>query len=218
MKYLRCMAANNSVVWHRRRVDIRVRGDQLALKRVQYNKFGFIFSVTMELQLDHVRDILRRTPSTLNLLLQDLPEAWLMTNEGPDTWSPYDVLGHLIHGEETDWIPRAKIILEHGETRAFTPFNREAMFEESKGKSIAGLLNTFAQLRAESLRQFDELNLTPELLKKRGLHPELGPVTLGQLLATWVVHDLSHVAQVARTMAKTYANATGPWSAYLSIL
>ena len=172
----------------------------------------------MEVQLDHVRDILRRTPSTLNFLLQDLPEDWLMTNEGPDTWSPYDVVGHLIHAEETDWIPRAKMILEHGESRAFTPFNREAMFESSKGKSIADLLHTFAQLRAESLRQFDGLNLTPELLQKRGLHPELGSVTLGQLLATWVVHDLSHIGQIARVMSKQYGEAVGPWKAYLPVL
>jgi len=172
----------------------------------------------MEVQLDHVRDILRRTPSTLKFLLQDLPEDWLMTNEGGETWSPYDVVGHLIHGEETDWIPRAKMILEHGESRAFTPFNREAMFDHSKGKSIAELLNTFAQLRAESLQQFDELDLTPELLEKRGLHPELGPVTLGQLLATWVVHDVSHIGQIARVMSKQYGEAVGPWKAYLPVL
>jgi hypothetical protein len=172
----------------------------------------------MEVQLDHVRDVLRRTPSTLNLLLQDLPEDWLMTNEGPDTWSPYDVVGHLIHAEETDWIPRARMILEDGESRAFTPFNREAMFESSKGKSIADLLNTFAELRRGSLQQFDELNLTPELLGKRGLHPEFGPVTLGQLLATWVVHDLSHIGQIARVMSKQYGEAVGPWKAYLPVL
>src|ERR1043165_9360525 len=143
----------------------------------------------MELELEHAQDVLRRTPSTLKLLLHDLPEAWLMTNEGPDTWSPYDVVGHLIHGEETDWIPRAKMILANGESRPFTPFNREAMFEKSEGKSINELLNTFAQMRAESLRQLDELNLTPEMLGKRGLHPELGPVTLSQLLATWAAPD-----------------------------
>lgn len=218
MKSSRFMAANNSVVWHRRRVSFRVRGDQLAFKRVQYSKFEFIFSVTMELQLEHVRDILKRTPSTLNLLLQDLPEPWLKTNEGPDTWSPYDVVGHLIHGEETDWIPRAKMILENGESRAFTPFNREAMFEKSKGKSIDELLNTFAQLRAESLQQLDELKLTPEMLEKRGLHPELGPVTLSQLLATWVVHDLSHIGQIVRVMCKQYGETVGPWKAYLPVL
>src|ERR1044072_10025901 len=115
----------------------------------------------MEVQLDHVRDILRRTPSTLNLMLQDLPYDWLMTNEGPDTWSPYDVVGHLIHGEETDWIPRAKMILEHGESRAFEPFDRVGMFEKSKGKSIAELLDEFARLRKESLHELSEMKLTP---------------------------------------------------------
>ena len=172
----------------------------------------------MELQLEDVRDILRRTPPTLNLLLQDLPERWLMNNEGPNTWSPYDVVGHLIHGEETDWIPRAKIILEHGESRAFTPFNREAMFEKSKDKSIAELLNTFTELRAESLQQLDELNLTPEMLEKRGLHPELGPVTLSQLFAAWVVHDLGHIGQIVRVMSKQYGEAVGPWKSYLPVL
>jgi len=172
----------------------------------------------MELQLEHVRDILRRTPSTLNLLLQDLSEPWLMTNEGPDTWSPYDVVGHLIHGEETDWIPRAKMILEDGQSRPFTPFNREAMFDKSKGKSIKELLDTFAQLRTESLRELEDLNVTPELLDKRGLHPELGPVTLSQLLATWVVHDLGHIGQIVRVMSKQYGDAVGPWKAYLPVL
>ena len=172
----------------------------------------------MKLELEDVRNILRRTPPTINLLLQDLPEPLLMTNEGPDTWSPYDVVGHLIHGEETDWIPRARIILEYGETRAFKPFNREAMFEKSKSKSINELLDTFARLRADSLQQLDEMNLTPELLEKRGLHPELGPVTLSQLLATWVVHDLSHIGQIVRVMSKQYGDAVGPWKAYLPIL
>ena len=172
----------------------------------------------MELQLEHAKDILRRTPATLNLLLQGLPEPLLTTNEGPDTWSPYDIVGHLVHGEETDWIERACIILEEGESRAFTPFNREAMFEKSKGKSIDELLNTFARLRAENLHQLDELNLTPELLEKRGLHPELGRVTLSQLLSTWVVHDLSHIGQIVRVMSKQYGDAVGPWKAYLPVL
>lgn len=172
----------------------------------------------MELQLEHAKDILRRTPSTLNLLLQDLAEPWLMTNEGPDTWRPYDIVGHLIHAEEADWIPRAKMILEHGDSRAFTPFNREAMFEQSKGKSIGELLETFARMRAETLQQLDELHLTPELLEKRGLHPELGSVTLSQLLATWVVHDLGHIAQITRVMSKQYGDAVGPWKAYLPVL
>ncbi|HEX3251638.1 MAG TPA: DinB family protein [Pyrinomonadaceae bacterium] len=172
----------------------------------------------MKLQLEDVKDILRRTPSTLNLLLQDIPEKWLMNNEGPDTWSPFDVVGHLIHGEETDWIPRAKMILEHGKSRAFTPFNREAMFEKSKGKTIAELLDMFAHLRAESLQKLDELNITPEQLEKRGLHPELGSVTLSQLLATWVVHDLGHIGQIVRVMSKQYGEAVGPWKAYLPVL
>ena len=172
----------------------------------------------MEFELAHAVDILRRTPATLNSLLRDLPEPWPVQNEGPETWSAYDVIGHLIHGEEADWIPRARIILEDGESRAFTPFNRESMFEKSKGKSIKELLDTFARLRAESLRELDELNLTPELLEKRGLHPELGGVTLSQLLATWVVHDLSHIGQIVRVMSKQYGDAVGPWKAYLPIL
>lgn len=172
----------------------------------------------MEFELAPAIEILKRTPATLNSLLRDLPEPWLVRNEGPETWSPYDVIGHLIHGEETDWIPRAKIILEHGETRAFEPFNRVAMFEESRAKSITELLDTFAQLRAESLGELQAMNLTADLLNKRGRHPELGVVTLGQLLSTWVVHDLGHIRQVVRVMSKQYREAVGPWKAYLSIL
>jgi hypothetical protein len=171
----------------------------------------------MEFELAHAQDILKSTPATLNAMLRDLPEGWLVQNEGPETWSPYDVIGHLIHGEETDWIPRAKIILEHGETRAFEPFDRVAMFEKSK-KSIGELLDTFAELRANNLRELQAMNLTSDLLDKRGLHPELGLVTLRQLLSTWVVHDLGHIRQVARVMSKQYRDAVGPWKAYLSIL
>lgn len=172
----------------------------------------------MELKLEQVTEILRRTPSTLNSLLRDLPEPWLVNNEGPDTWSPYDIVGHLIHGDETDWIPRAKIIVEHGETRPFDAFDRVAMFEKSKGKSIGELLDIFARLRAENLRELQQLNLTADLLEKRGMHPELGVVTLKQLLATWVAHDLGHIRQVVRVMAKQYRYEVGPWKAYLSIL
>ena len=172
----------------------------------------------MKLELEHVTEILRRTPATLNALLRDLPEPWLVHNEGPETWSPYDIVGHLIHGEETDWIPRAKIILDHAETRPFEPFDLVAMFEKSKGKSIAELLDTFARLRAENLGELQKLNLTTDLLEKRGLHPELGVVTMKQLLATWVVHDLGHIRQVVRVMAKQYRDEVGPWKAYLSIL
>jgi hypothetical protein len=172
----------------------------------------------MEFELTQAIEVLKRTPATLDTLLRDLPEPWLVQNEGPETWSPYDVIGHLIHGEETDWIPRAKIILEHGETRAFEPFDRVAMFEESKRKTVAQLLDTFAQLRTENVRELQAMNLTSDLLNKRGRHPELGVVTLRQLLSTWVVHDLGHIRQVVRAMSKQYREAVGPWKAYLSIL
>lgn len=172
----------------------------------------------MEFQLDHAKDILRRTPPLLNSLLHNLPREWTLANEGPDSWSPFDVLGHLIYGEETDWIPRAKIILEDGESRPFEPFDRLAMFEKSKGTSVDDLLTEFEQLRRDSLQQLEEMNLTPELLLKRGTHPELGSVTMSQLLSAWVVHDLGHITQVVRVMAKQYGEAVGPWRAYLSVL
>lgn len=172
----------------------------------------------MEFQLEHARDILSRTPATLSSLLKGLPEEWIRSNEGRDTWSPFDIVGHLIHGEETDWIPRAKIILQDGENRSFAPFDRLAMFETSKGKSLEDLLATFERLREASLQQLEEMKLTPELLVKRGMHPELGAVTLEQLLATWVVHDLGHIRQVVRVMSKQYSEEVGPWRAYLSIL
>lgn len=172
----------------------------------------------MEFELKQAIAVLARTPQTLDVLLRDLPESWLSGNEGVDTWSPYDVIGHLIHGEDTDWIPRAKIILEHGETRAFDPFNRVAMLEMPRDKSIVELLDTFARMREANLRELEALNLTPALLEKRGLHPELGSVTLKQLLSTWAVHDLGHIRQIVRVMAKQYRDAVGPWTAYLSIL
>jgi len=172
----------------------------------------------MDFELEHAKEILGRTPATLNAMLRDVSEAWLVGNEGAETWSPYDVVGHLIHGEETDWIPRARIILEHGEARAFEPFDRVGMFEKSKGKTIAELLDEFAKLRKQSLNELSAMNLTPELLEKRGSHPELGVVTMKLLLAAWVVHDLGHVRQIVRVMAKQYSDAVGPWRAYLSIL
>ncbi len=172
----------------------------------------------MEFQLEHATEILRRTPSTLNALLRDLHSDWTLSNEGPGSWSPFDIMGHLIHGEETDWIPRVRIILEYGEGRAFEPFDRFAMFEKSRGKSLEELLDRFEQLRGQSLRQLEGMNLTPEMLERRGMHPELGMVTLGQLLSTWVVHDLGHVGQIVRVMAKQYREAVGVWQAYLPIL
>ena len=167
--------------------------------------------------LDDAITILERTPEALGALLAGLPETWVRATEGDGTWSPYDVIGHLIHGERTDWIPRARHILA-GETRAFEPFDRMAQFTESQGKSLGELLTTFADLRRENVAALIGMKLTEADLGRSGLHPELGHVTLDQLLATWVVHDLDHVAQVARTMAKVYKEATGPWSEYLSIL
>lgn len=172
----------------------------------------------MEFQLDHAKEILRRTPATLDSLLRHLPEEWVISNEGQESWSPFDVMGHLIHGEEADWIPRARIILEYGEQRAFAPFDRFAMFEVSKGKSLSELLDRFEWLREESLKELEGMNLKQELLEKRGLHPDLGVVTLSQLLSTWVVHDLSHIGQIVRVMSKQYREAVGAWQAYLPVL
>jgi len=161
--------------------------------------------------------VLERTPAGLTALLYGLPETWIRATEGERTWSPYAVNGHLIHGERTDWIPRARHILA-GETRPFERFDQMAQFTDSQGKSLGELLEIFADLRRENVAALVGMNLTEADLERNGLHPELGAVTLGQLLATWVVHDLDHVAQVARTMAKAYGEATGPWTAYLSIL
>jgi DinB family protein len=170
-----------------------------------------------EFRLGEALAVLERTPAALRALLDGLPETWVRATEGEGTWSPYDVIGHLIHGERTDWIPRARHILA-GETRPFEKFDRTAMFTESRGRSLGELLSTFAHLRRENLAAVAAMNLKEEDFDRRGLHPELGEVTLAQLLATWVAHDLDHVAQVVRTMAKVYKKATGPWIAYLSIL
>ena len=161
--------------------------------------------------------VLERTPATLTMLLDGLPDTWIRATEGDGTWSPYDVIGHLIHGERTDWIPRVRHILA-GKTDPFEPFDRTAQFRESETRSLNELLTAFADLRRENLKALKEMSLRTTDLQKPGLHPELGPVTLGQLLATWVAHDLDHIGQIARTMAKVYKDATGPWSAYLSIL
>jgi hypothetical protein len=162
--------------------------------------------------------VLARTPAVLRAGIAGLPEAWTAATEGPGTWSPYDVVGHLIHGERTDWIPRTEHILRHGEAVPFPKFDREAMFAASQGRSLGELLDTFEALRRDSLRRLDALGLTDDDLSRRGLHPELGTVTLGQHLATWVAHDMSHLAQIVRTMARRYAEAVGPWKAYLSVL
>jgi hypothetical protein len=172
----------------------------------------------MEFRLEDALPVLRRTPGVMRELLRDLPERWTSVVEGPGTWTPFDVVGHLIHGERTDWVPRVEHILRHGDTSPFKPFDREAMLAASKGLTLGTLLDTFAALRAENLDRLVALNLTPADLSRRGLHPELGSVTLGQLLATWVAHDLGHVRQIVRVMARQYSEAVGPWRAYLSIV
>lgn len=168
-------------------------------------------------ELSEAVAVLERTPASLSALLAGLPERWVRATEGDGTWSPYDVVGHLIHGERTDWIPRARHIIA-GETRPFDTFDRTAQFAESRSQSLGELLTTFAEVRRENIATLAAMNLTSADMRRTGQHPELGEVTLGQLLATWVVHDLDHVGQIARTMAKVYAREVGPWSAYLSIL
>ncbi len=173
-----------------------------------------------EVNLDEATAILIRTPATLNALLRGLHDGWLRCNEGEDTWSALDIVGHLIVGERTDWMPRVRIILENGEARAFDPFDRFAQSRESEGKSlqIDGLLDEFARLRSGNVAALKALNLQAEDLSRRGRHPALGVVTLSQLLATWAVHDLTHLHQLSRVMAHQYREAVGPWSVYLGVL
>ena len=172
----------------------------------------------MEFQLTEAVAILNRTPGALRALLSGLPESWIGANEGPETFSPWDVVGHLIHGEETDWIPRAQIILAEGESQPLTPFDRFGHYQKCQGKPLGELLDTFARLRRQNLETLEQMNLTPEKLALRGTHPALGPVTLAQLLATWAAHDLGHICQIVRVMAKQYAEAVGPWKAYIRVL
>jgi hypothetical protein len=171
----------------------------------------------VDFNLDDAFALLETTPATLSAFLSGLAPGWVLATEGEGTWSPFDVVGHLIHGERTDWIPRTHHILA-GDARPFEPFDRQAMFAGSQGKGLSELLETFARLRAENLAELRTLNLSPADLDRRGQHPELGVVTLRQLLATWVVHDLDHLGQIARVMAKAYGDEVGPWRAYVSIL
>jgi DinB family protein len=170
-----------------------------------------------DLRLDEAVAVLERTPSAVSALLDGAPETFVRATEGEGTWSPYDVVGHLVHGERADWIERARHILS-GDPRPFAPFDRTAQFRESEGKTLAELLADFKELRSRNVAELKGLNLGDGDLKRTGQHPDFGEVTLGQLLAAWVVHDLDHVAQIARTMAKVYTDAVGPWAAYLSIL
>jgi len=172
----------------------------------------------MQHNLQHTISLLARTPATLDALLRDLPEEWTMRNEGGNTFNAFDVIGHLIQGERADWMPRAKRILQFGESRAFDRFDRRAQERESQGKSLPQLLDEFARLRAENLAELRALNVTDQELNRRGLHPELGTVTLSQLLATWAAHDLTHLHQISRIMAHQYREAVGPWTAYLGVM
>jgi uncharacterized damage-inducible protein DinB len=172
----------------------------------------------MEYQYEQAVEILRRTPATLTALLRGMPDAWTRANEGPDTWSVYDIVGHLLHGDEDNWIARARTILEHGEKQPFSPFNRTAMFEQYQGSSLDQLLAAFEQSRATNLAALSAMDITPQKLALAGTHPALGPVTLSELLASWVVHDLNHIGQIVEVMARQYGDAVGPWSQYLAIL
>jgi DinB superfamily len=168
--------------------------------------------------LDLTIALIARTPPTLDALLRDLPEAWTHCNEGGKTWSCYDVIGHLIHGEHTDWIPRTRLILEFGDTKPFERFDRFAQQRQSQGKSLPQLLDEFARLRAVNIEKLRALNLQPADLARRGLHPELGPVTLSDLLAGWAAHDLTHLHQISRIMAHQYRNSIGPWNQYMGVM
>jgi hypothetical protein len=170
------------------------------------------------LALPEATALLARTPGILNAWLRGLPEGWLVAHEGGETWSPTDVVGHLIHGERTDWIPRVHRILEHGDSLAFDPYDRFAQFREFVGMSLPDLLDEFARAREANLRDLASLMLSDSALDRPGLHPSLGAVTLRQLIAAWVAHDLDHVTQIARVMARQYADEVGPWRAYLRVI
>ncbi len=172
----------------------------------------------MEQNLQNTMALLSHTPATLDALLRDLPEAWLRRNEGENTWSAFDVVGHLVHGERTDWMVRARMVLQFGESRTFDQFDRFAQVRESEGKSLPELLDEFARLRSENLAELRALNLKKEDFELRGRHPALGVVTLSELLATWATHDLTHLHQISRIMAHQYREAVGPWSKFLGVL
>jgi hypothetical protein len=171
----------------------------------------------MKFNLEEALPILERTPRVVTLLLKNLPACWTQQNEGNDTWSAYDVIGHYIHGEKTDWIPRMKIILGEGD-KHFVPFDRFAQFRDSKGKSLDQLLDEFAELRKENVQQLIALVPDEAALERKGIHPQFGEVTLGELLSSWVVHDLTHINQICRVMARQYEVAVGPWKEYMGIL
>lgn len=168
--------------------------------------------------LDEGTAVLARTPKTLDAMLRGLPEGWITAHEGGETWSPFDVIGHLIHGERMDWMPRVRLIVADGDSQPFEVFDRFAQFTASAGKGLPDLLDEFASLRTANLRDLAALALIDADLDRPGRHPALGPVTLGQLLATWVAHDLDHIVQVARVLAVQYTDEVGPWRVYLRVI
>lgn len=177
-----------------------------------------VFEGKMAHNLDHTISLLTRTPAVLDALLRDLSESLTMRNEGEKTWTAFDVVAHLIHAERTDWMPRAKIILQFGDTQPFAPFDRLGHLRESGGKSLGQLLDEFARVRAENVAELRKLNLQPKDLDCRGRHPALGAVTLSELLATWAGHDLTHLHQISRILAHQYRDVVGPFSQYLGVL
>ena len=172
----------------------------------------------MNFTLEKSIQILERTPNVLDAMLRNISADWTLHNEGGESWSVYDIIGHLIHGEKTDWIPRAQIILSEKSDKKFEKYDRFAQFEESKGKSFSQLLNEFKILREKNIEILRSLNITDKNLQDKGIHPAFGEVTLSQLLSTWVVHDLNHISQISRVMAKQYKQDVGPWTEYLKIL
>lgn len=171
----------------------------------------------IEFSIDKTLEVLEQTPETLSLFLKNLSKEWVFANEGENTWSSYDIIGHLIHGEKTDWIPRLNKIL-NDQDKNFEPFDRFAQFENSKGKTLRVLLTEFKILRVNNLNYLKSLNLSDSDLERIGVHPEFGEVTVKQLLATWATHDLGHIAQISRVLAKQYKDQVGPWTHYISIL
>lgn len=172
----------------------------------------------MKFQLEQAIEILAQTPATIKSLLENLSDEWILTEENRDDWNAFDIVGHLIHADETDWIPRAEVILAQGENPTFDAFDRYGQFEKSKGKTLPELFDEFAEIRKQCIDNLRQMNLDEDKLKLKGIHPELGEVTLENLLATWVVHDLTHIRQIVTSMAKKYSENVGVWKEYLSIL
>ncbi len=172
----------------------------------------------MKFELSNALEILERTPYVLDAMLSEIPDEWGRQNEGDETWSAFDVMGHLVHGERTDWMARLDIIMSDADEKTFTPFDRFAQFEESKGKTMNGLLREFTKLRNDNLDRLVEMSLEKDDFKRVGNHPSLGQVTLSQLISTWVVHDLSHISQISRAMAHQFKDEVGPWKEYLRVL